>query len=188
MMIKKVFLFFCCVVAIELSAQTPGIDSAMDSIAQNEKYWEDWRNDLYEMGVELTKDSIKINDEARRIIADSAYSKIIYPPQYTWEVAQYLLKKMKYKPGFWYMINLYATDTIYKEPIIEVLINIDQMMDMEKILTSTFHSYAILDPSVCKIVNNKPVITRPDIVESKLNKLKEMIYYIKYYREQRKKG
>lgn len=48
-------------------------------------------------GIKL--DSIKINEEARRIILDSTYRKIIYPAQYTWEVAQYLLKSMQYKKG-----------------------------------------------------------------------------------------
>lgn len=69
------------------------------------------------------------------------------------------------------MINLYERDSIFKEPVIEIFVNIDQVMDMEKILVSTFYTYAILDPLVCELVNNKPIILRPDIVENKLSEV-----------------
>jgi len=78
---------------------------------------------------------------------------------------------MQYKKGFWYLINLYERDSIFKEPVIEIFVNIDQVMDMEKILVSTFYTYAVLDPLVCELVNNKPIILRPDIVENKLSEV-----------------
>jgi len=69
------------------------------------------------------------------------------------------------------LINLYERDSIFKEPVIEIFVNIDQVMDMEKILVSTFYTYAILDNLVCELVNNKPIILRPDIVENKLSQV-----------------
>jgi hypothetical protein len=154
--------------------------------AEREKHWAAWLNDLYDVGVVLEKDSIKLNNEARRIIADSNYRKLIYPRVYTWPAATYLLKAMELKKGFWYLINLYSADTANKKLVIEALVPFDQTMDMEKVMISTFYTYAMLDPKVCTISKGKPVIKKPDIVEKEFGYLKEIIAYIEYYRKQRK--
>ena len=93
---------------------------------------------------------------------------------------------MELKKGFWYLINLYAADTANKKLVIDALVPFEQMMDMEKVMVSTFYTYALLDPKVCNISNGKPVIKRPDIVEKEFGQLKEIIAYIDYYRKERK--
>ena len=94
---------------------------------------------------------------------------------------------MELKKGFWYLINLYIIDTTNKDLVVQSLVPFDRMLDMQKVLTSTFYTYALLDPKVCTYKNGKPVITRPDIVEMRFNKLKEIISYIIYFRNELKK-
>lgn len=42
-----------------------------------------WLKDLYEPGISVEGDSIKINDEARRLINDKSYRNEMYPAVYT---------------------------------------------------------------------------------------------------------
>jgi hypothetical protein len=49
---------------------------------------------------------------------------------------------------------------------------------MDKILLSTFYTYAFADPEACRILNNKPEIVRPDILEKKLRTTRELVNYI----------
>ncbi len=178
----------CCNLCLSVCGQIQVQSNSIDSLEVNEKYWAAWLTNLYDIGVVMTKDSMKINDEARRIILDSNFRKIIYPREYTWQDATSLLKGMELKKGFWYLINLYAADTANKKMVIETLVPFDSFMDMEKIMGSTFYTYALLDPKICSIKNGKPVIIRPDIVEKQFNQVKEIISYIDYYRKQRKSG
>ena len=59
------------------------------------------------------------------------------------------------------------------------------MKTSNKILLSTFYTYAFADPGVSRVRNNKPDIFRPDILERKLASLKEIIRHIWYYRDQK---
>jgi hypothetical protein len=187
-MIRIVIVFLCCTIWLGAKAQPQPTYNRFDTTAESEKYWTAWLKDLYELGVVMDKDSIKINDEAKKIILDTNFRKAVYPPSYTWEGAIYLLKIMELKKGFWYLINLYAADTANRKMVIETLVPFDKLMDMEKVMTSTFYTYALLDPKICTISNGKPVITRPDIVEREFAQLKEIISYIEYYRKQQKGG
>ena len=139
--------------------------------------------DLYQRGVEMEKDSIRINAEARRILTDSAYRRIIYPTAFSWPAAQELLKRMELKIAFWYLINLYMADTINRKLVLNTLIPFDQLFEMDKVLTSTFYTYALLDPAVCTISNGRPEILHPDRAEYKFHKVKEIIGYIQEYRK-----
>ena len=177
----------CWVLGLTVSGQPQPQFYKIDSTAESEKYWSAWFENLFEMGVELNKDSIKINEEAKKIITDSNYRKSIYPEIYTWEATTAHLKIMELKKGFWFLINLYSSDTANKDLVIQSLVPFDKMMDMQKVLTSTFYSYAMLDPKVCTYNNGKPVITRPDLIELRFSKLKEIVSYIIYFRNELKK-
>ena len=164
-MIKILITVICFSLWLDSIAQPTQPYSKIDTTAESEKFWSAWLNDLYDPGVVMEKDSIKINDEAKKIILDSNYRNLIYPATYTWQATTFLLKRMELKKGFWYLINLYAADTANKKMVIESLVPFDQMMDMEKVMVSTFYTYALLDPTICSIKNGKPLITRPDIIE-----------------------
>lgn len=175
-----------CIQSQVVSAQPPLQINALDSSAENERYWSSWLSRLYEMDLFMDKDSVKMNEEGRRIMLDSNYRKLIYPQTYTWQATTNLLKQMELKKGFWHLFNLYQIDSVNKKLVIETLVPFDQLMDMEKVMVSTFYSYALLDPKISTIRNGKPVITRPDIVEHEFAQLKQIIKYIDYYRKERK--
>lgn len=183
---KIMIVMLFCIQWQVLSAQPLLRNNTIDTAAESEKYWGAWLADLYDVGVVMEKDSIKLNGEARKIILDSNFRKAVYPSVYTWEVTTYLLNRMELKKGFWCLINLYGADTANRKLVIETLVPFDQLMDMEKVMVSTFYTYALLDPKICTIKNGKPVITRPDIVEREFAQLKEIINYIAHYRKERK--
>ena len=186
---KKILAtFMFCTLSLTVISQTQQQDKKLDTIVENGKYWSAWLQDLYDVGVVMEKDSIKINDEARKIIIDSNYRKLIYPPAYTWQAAVILLKQMELKKGFWYLFNLYIIDTLNRKLVIESIVSFEKIMDLEKIMTSTFYTYAMLDPQICNYNNGKLIITRPDIVEKKFNTLKEIINYISIYKKGKKDG
>ena len=164
--------------------QQPG-GRQIAATAESEEYWNAWMKDLYQRGVEMEKDSIRINAEAKRILTDSAYRRIIYPQVFSWPAAQELLKRMELKIAFWYLVNLYMADTANRKLVLNTLIPFDQLFEMDKVLTSTFYTYALLDPSVCAINNGRPEILHPDRVEVKFHKVKEIIGYIQQYRKQK---
>ena len=179
-------MILCCALWLGSDAQSQPQYNRFDTTAENEKYWNAWLKDLYEMGIVKEKDSIKFNDETRQIMLDSNFRKLIYPPSYSWQAAINLLKAMELKKAFWYLINLYSADTANKKYVMATLIPYDKFMDMEKVMVSTFYTYGLLDPRTCSISNGKLVITRPDIVEKQFALVKEIISYIDYYRKQQK--
>jgi hypothetical protein len=52
----------------------------------------------------------------------------------------------------------------------------------DEVLVSTYYTYSMIDPKVCQIVDEKPNVLRPDLVEEGLINLKEMVDDVVYYR------
>ena len=162
----------------------PRIDTSKASV----EYWQKWLGSLTEMGVESKSDSFFVREEVLRLLKDSAYRSSVYPQVYNWPAVTALLQKMELKKAFWQMINLYQTDTGRRNLVVGSFILYDSLMDMDKVLLSTFYTYAFADPAVCRIRNGKPDIFRPDILEKKLRTTREIIQYIWVSRENRKKA
>ena len=123
---------------------------------------------LYEKGVDSRKDSLYVKEEVIRMMKDSSYRKTIYPEEYNWQNVVKLLKKMELKKAFWHMINLYETDTVHRKIILGTFLLYDSLMEMDKILLSSYYTCAFTDPKVYRIKNNKPDIYRPDLLEKEL--------------------
>lgn len=140
--------------------------------------------DLYEMGVRKDNDSLYISEESARAHSDLEYRKILYPEIYTWEKALTLIATIELKKAFWHLINLYPKDQESKEFSVRIILGYDSLFDMEKAITSTFYTYAFMDPEVGSIKDGKIDISRPDILEEKLHVVKEMVTYIRAYRQQ----
>jgi hypothetical protein len=178
---------WCCLFVVFAYCQSK--DSSVKQITitpEMEKYWTTWINDLYDIGIQVTHDSIKMNEEAKKIVRDTDYQKMIYPKYYTWEAAAYLLKNMQLKKACWYLINLYASDSTNKLLVVRSLVPYDQIVEMDKVLTSTFYTYAMLDPNVSRFTNGRYQVLRPDVLENKFKTVKEIISYVRYFREIRK--
>ena len=160
------------------------IDTSRESVT----YWTKWADNLYDNGVENRKDSFFVKEEVMRLLRDSSYRRETYPLQYQWSDAISLLQKMDLKRAFWYMINLYQADTQHRDLVVGTFALYDSLMDMDKVLASTYYTYTFPDPRVCRIVNGKTDIYRPDILEKGLNATREITGYIWDYRRRKAAG
>ncbi len=140
--------------------------------------------DLYEMGVRKDNDSLYISEESARAHSDLEYRKILYPEIYSWEKTLTLIAAIELKKAFWHLINLYPKDQESKEFSVRIILGYDGLFDMERVIISTFYTYAFMDPEIGSIKDGKIDITRPDILEEKLQVVKEMVTYIRAYRQQ----
>lgn len=154
---------------------------------QEEETYKAWLAQLYEIGVVVQGDSIYISEEARQAATDSAFRAVLFPPVYTWSAAVSIFQQMQLKIGFWYLINLYKNDSATREYVLQYILTFENILDMDKVLISSFYTYAFLDPEVSVIIQGKPVIQHPEIVEQKLMTVKEILMYIMAYREKQKK-
>jgi hypothetical protein len=183
--IRLFFLFGFIAIGYSVSGQ-------MDTLAmfgvtpQQEEAAKKWLDNLYEMGVKIDGDSIFISEEARRVATDSLYRTVIFREQYTWEVANYLFAINQYKIAFWHLINIYTDDPARREDVLKYILTFDNALQMDKALIGSFYTYAFLDPEVATIVNGRPDVRHPEIIEEKLARVREMVRYIVAYREQQK--
>jgi hypothetical protein len=132
-----------------------------------------WLDDLYTPGVTIRDDSVHFNAETRRIVSDSLYRLVIYPPTYSWPIVQALMQKKAIKPAIWYLINLYRADTANRAMVLQMILPLDEVLDMDRVLVAAYYTYIPFDPEVHTIVNGRSVaVTRPDIAEQKLLAMK----------------
>ena len=179
---RIILIFVCSHFAFLCNAQsatTAGLDTSNAAV----KFLKNWENDFLDIGVSIHKDSFHIGEEAKRLLLDSVYRKTTYPTRYTWLNAMQLMNNMDLKKAYWHLLNLYHTDSLNKQLVLQTFVLYDSLVDMEKILTNTFYTYALTDPEVCVFKVGKPNITRPDILESKFDTLKEIIYIVKFNRK-----
>ena len=158
----------------------------IDHSASNVAYWNNWVSNLTDMGIEANADSLFVKPEVIRAMTDASFRNELYPAQYSWPDAVALLQKMELKPAFWHLMNLYETDVEHRPLILGTFVAYDSLVDMAKVLTSTFYTYGFADPRVCRMENNKPVIYRPDLLEQGLMRTKEMVNNIFASREMKK--
>jgi len=139
--------------------------------------------DLSTKGLDMPEDSLIVSEEFNKLIQDENYRKTVYPKVYTWEETINYINSKDLKKAFWFLINLYLTSDKNKVLVLKSVITYDALFNMDKVLINTFYTYAFTDPEVSIIVENSPEITRPDILESKLRTVNELIHYINKYRE-----
>ena len=87
-----------------------------------EKYWQNWLKDMYEVGIEQHGDSVKISDEVKKIITDKEYQKDLYPISYTIPAAGLLMKNMEIKKAMWYLINIYGQSKENSEVVMKIIL------------------------------------------------------------------
>lgn len=143
---------------------------------------------LNEKGLDMSKDSIIESEEFKRIINDKEYRNSIYPETYTWEHTIAYIKSKELKKAFWYLINIYPTSDKNKELVLKSVITYDQLVKMDEVMINTFYTYSFTDPTISEIKDGKPEIIRPDILEIKLNNVKEIVTYVKFYRNEKAKS
>ena len=139
--------------------------------------------ELSKPGLIQQGDSIMQNEEFARLLDDSLYRQQIYPHNYSWEEAGLLLKQKEFKKALWYLINLYPESEENKLRTIQVSLALGSVIKIEEAFTNTFSTYCYTDPEVSTVVNGEAEIQRPDILESKMRDLKELLAYVKTVQE-----
>jgi hypothetical protein len=147
---------------------------------------EKWLAELNEKGLELSGDTIIINKEIIKLLQDAEYRKTVYPENYTWEQSIEFIQNLELKKAFWFFINLYPENEKYKEMVVKSILTYDKLFKMDEIIVNTFYTYCFTDPEIGSILNGKPEIHRPDILEAKLNVVKEIVTYLELYRAKEK--
>lgn len=180
-----VFTVTCFQLAVHGQLKT---ELKINHSAANVAYWNGWVENLTEMGIEADADSIFVKPEVIKTMTDTAYRNELYPAHYNWPETVALLQKMELKKAFWHLMNLYETDVEHRPLILGTFVAYDSLVDMVKVLTSTFYTYGFADPRVCRIENSKPFIYRPDLLEKGLMRTKEMVNNIYASREMKKQG
>ena len=139
--------------------------------------------ELSKPGLIQQGDSIVENEEFARLLDDSLYRQQIYPDTYSWEEAGLLLEQKEFKKALWYLINLYPESDENKLKTIKVSVALGSIIKIEEAFTNTFSTYCYTDPEVSTVVNGEAEIQRPDILESKMRDLKELLAYVKTVKE-----
>lgn len=183
---KNIFLGIICFLPFQLLGQTNEIDYSQinkeDRVAMLE-----WYRNTTEMGVEINGDSIKYSRELIKVLNNQEYRESLYPNLYSWDRALHHIKHQQLKQAFWYFINLYSESETNKELVIKSVLAYDQVLKMDEMLINSFYTYGLMDPEISIIKSGNPEIIRPDILEEKLGHVKEMVTYIRKYREQKAK-
>lgn len=170
-----------------LTLFSPSVFGQQDAVPMTEAEKENarnlakWLNELYEHGIRQDADTLFISAEVQNLLANPEMMAFMFPEEYTWGSAVALMDKMELKKAFWVLLNLYPDN---RELVVQTLLKYDSLVEMDKVLTSVFYTYAMIDPRVCRIENGKPQIIRPDLVEEGLSNLKEVIQYVRYFRAQ----
>ena len=73
LMKRGVVILAVCLFSMNVAGKSQSLINKIDTTAESEKYWSAWLKDLYDIGVVMDKDSIRINAEAKRIIQDSNF-------------------------------------------------------------------------------------------------------------------
>lgn len=150
-------------------------------LLENEENYKIWLQALEEPGVKVDGNTMSFSFEAKRLIADVSYRNSVYKSEYTFEDVAQSLKNMELQKAFWQMITLYPE---YKEEAVNYIFAYDTVIPTDKVVSAAFFTYAFFDPQITEIVEGKPSVLRPDIFETHLKNTNEIIYYIKYLREQ----
>lgn len=182
MSLKLFAVFICLLIGLTPFAQSQ-VSPSGDTSTAAVKFIRNWEKEFLDIGISIDKDSLHINEEAKRLLTDPGYRESTYPAVYNWPEAIQLMNRMELKKAFYHMINLYKTDAAHKVLALQTFVKYDSLVDMEKILTNSFYTYSLTDPEICGFKDGKPVIKRPDILEEKFKTLKEIIEIVKFNRK-----
>lgn len=165
----------------DLTSQSIVIDNPEEWDAREEKL-KKWFEDLYVFGVDVKGDSISIQEDVIKLFEDSAYYAFVFPDPYSWELTVAALKAMDFKKAFWYMINLYHTDpSKNREMVLKTILSFKDYLELERLLLSSFYTFAYFSPEHSTLKNGKLNVHRPDLLEAKMGTLKQMIQEVKFY-------
>ena len=153
-------------------------------LIQSEEQIKNWIEDLKVPGVKIVNENMEFSHASRVLISSEKFRNSIYKDEYTFLDVKNSLEKLNLQLAFWQMINIYPTD---KKKVLEYIYFYDQLLPSEEIVIAAFYTYSFFDPKITKIIENKPVVERPDIFEEYLRRTQEIVSYILEFRKLDKK-
>jgi hypothetical protein len=153
-----------------------GITSAQQDSAQQKAKVQltAWYNNLYERGVRMEGDTIIVSEEAMLAATDASWRKVLYPEQYTWQLTSTLIEGKHIKKALWYMINLYYHQD-HPDLATDVLTSMESSINLSAAMAASFYTFIFFDPEVGHFENHQPVIDHPDVMEGKLNAVRQLL-------------
>lgn len=152
-------------------------------IYDNEQKMKLWLEALVEPGVVVADGKMIFSKEAQKLIGNSAYRAAVFKDNYSFLDVQQSLSSLDLQKAYWQMINMYPQN---KEHILRYVYAYDKIVPTDEIVTAAFYTYAFFDPNITSIKDGKPNVYRPDLFEEYLRRTKEIVAYIKYFRENEK--
>jgi len=138
-----------------------------------------WLEEQMTPGISADSNAIVMSTEVRRLMADTAYRDSVYRQPYTFTDVGHSLAATNLRRAFWQMINLYPQN---KQRVLRYIVAYDELIDSDRLVASSFYTYALLDPRITKIDGGKPAIIHPDVMDSLFRNMNEIIDYILQYR------
>jgi hypothetical protein len=169
-----------------ITDDTVQLDSAQfRQLQETEKLYQEWFVDQVTPGIRSDSARIHFSDEARRLIGDTTYRDSIYRQPYTFTQVRDALTTTNIRLASWYMLNLYRQQP---DIVKRFLMQYDAVVDADKFLIAAYYTYALLDPRITRIVDGKPEVIRPDIMDELFHDMNEIIDGLLATRPERRKG
>ena len=152
------------------------------NIIESEQKLKEWIDQLKEPGVRINGENMEFNAVAKALISNKELRNIIYKENYSFEDVKKSLEQLNIQLAFWQMINIYPNN---KRKVLEYIYSYDSLIPVDEIVIASFYTYSFFDPNVTKIIDNKPVVERPDIFEKMLLSTKEIVAYVQEFRKRK---
>tara|TARA_Y100000385_G_scaffold172334_1_gene178424 strand:- start:275 stop:841 length:567 start_codon:yes stop_codon:yes gene_type:complete len=152
------------------------------NIIESEQKLKEWIGQLKEPGVRINGENMEFNAVAQALISNKELRNIIYKENYSFEDVKKSLEQLNIQLAFWQMINIYPNN---KKKVLEYIYSYDSLIPVDEIVIASFYTYSFFDPKVTKIIDNKPVVERPDIFEQMLLRTKEIVAYVQEFRKRK---
>ena len=154
------------------------------NIIESEQKSKEWIDQLKEPGVKINGENMEFSAVAQALISNTELRNIIYKENYSFEDVKKSLEQLNIQLAFWQMINIYPNN---KRKVLECIYSYDSLIPVDEIVIASFYTYSFFDPKVTKIIDNKPIVERPDIFEQMLLSTKEIVAYVQEFRKENKK-
>jgi hypothetical protein len=135
----------------------------------------EWLEKQTTPGLRMDSTKLFMDDEVKRIVRDSAYRDSIFRQPYTFVDVARNLAAGNFRLAFYNLIDLYPKN---KATVLRYVMAYDAAVPAEKFVAAAYYTYAMLDPRITKIVDGKPDIYRPDIMEELFHNANEITAYV----------
>ncbi len=145
------------------TARSPRLDSAqVQQLFAADSSARIWYKRMLTPGIRQDSGRFLFDEEARKIMADSAYRVTRVPPVVSWKMVAVSLERSDLRHAAWCLLRLYSTDSA---KVVGVLDLYNTVLPPDSLVSTAFYTYALLDPRITRFEDGRPLVVRPDILE-----------------------